>query len=163
MQRLIAFRIVFSDSMKVSASIIALSISFPYILYQKIQVRKSCPESLLAFEVERNRLTQKKPNVQGGWRAWLNLCVTSLDCDDQMFGQTLSYMLLWNFFLVCFKNEISSLLAVACSGLIWDLSSQTRDWTWAHQWKHWILTPRPQGTPWVHFFQKWLTFTIIWF
>ena len=34
-------------------------------------------------------------------------------------------------------------LAVPCS--FQDLSSQTRDWTWPRQWKHWILTTRPPG------------------
>ena len=36
-------------------------------------------------------------------------------------------------------------LAVVCSGLIWDLSSQTKDWTRLQQWKHWIQTTRPPG------------------
>ena len=45
-------------------------------------------------------------------------------------------------------------LALACSSLTWDLSSQTRDWTWPQQWKHQIWITRPLGNS--------LTYILMW-
>ena len=42
------------------------------------------------------------------------------------------------------------LLAALCG--LWDLSSPTKDWTQAQQWKSWVLTAGPPGIPLSVFF-----------
>ena len=43
----------------------------------------------------------------------------------------LSLSMFWGGILLWFCVFLLLFLAAACSGLMWDLNSQTRDWTWA--------------------------------